>query len=309
MASNSKKPQRSLSDKKSSTKGNPPPKASSSKKPPKKKYDRNESFTVKGIMRNTFDGLVIGSSMLVPGVSGGTMAIILGIYDELISAVSNIFKRFKHSFLLILQVAIGGITGIFLFSKLILTLIETYELPMMYLFMGAMLGSIPSLYKKGQVKKFNPLYFIWVIIGAGLVYALNFLPKGQFTVIPNDFKSYAMLFLCGLIIAIALVLPGISTSHILLVLGMYEAVWGAVNKLNFVYLLPIFLGVIVGIMLSTKILDKAMTCFPKQTYLLIIGFVLASLVDIFPGWPSGYSAVGCLGGAILGAGVVCLISK
>lgn len=308
MADNTKKPQKNSSNKKSSPRKQAPHKVSSSKNPSAKKSQK-ERFTFKGVVLNVFNGLVIGSSMLVPGVSGGSMAIILGIYDELISAVSNIFKRFKYSFFLLLQVAVGGIIGIFLFSKLMLNLIEAHKLPMMYLFMGAMLGSIPSLYKKGQIKKFNLLYVVWIIIGAGLVYALNFLPKGQFTVIPNDFKSYVMLFLCGLIIAVALVLPGISTSHILLVLGMYEAVWGAVNKLNFVYLLPIFLGVVAGIMLLTKILDKAMTKFPKQTYLLIIGFVLASLVDIFPGFPSGYSIVGCLGGAALGAGIVCLISR
>lgn len=245
--------------------------------------------------------------MLIPGVSGGTMAIILGIYDELISAVSNILKRFKYSFLFILQVSVGGIVGILLFSKFILDLIEAYELPMMYLFMGAMLGSIPSLYKKGKIGQFRTLNILWILIGAGFVYALNFLPKGSFTVVPSDFKSYAMLFLCGIIIAVALILPGISTSHILLILGMYEAVWGAVSSLNYVYLLPIFLGALAGIMLSTKILDKAMTRFPRQTYLLIIGFVLASIIDIFPGLPSGLGIVGCICGAILGAGVVYLL--
>ncbi len=245
--------------------------------------------------------------MLIPGVSGGTMAIILGIYDELISAVSNIFKRFKYSFLFILQVAVGGIAGILLFSKLILNLIREYELPMMYLFMGAMLGSIPSLYKKGNTGRFNPLNILWALIGAGLVYALNFLPKSSFTVVPSDFKSYAMLFLCGIIIAVALVLPGISTSHILLILGMYEAVWGAVSGLNFVYLLPIFLGALTGIMLSAKILDRAMTRFPRQTYMLIIGFVLASIIDIFPGLPSGFGILGCIGGFVLGAAAVYLL--
>lgn len=277
----------------------------SKKKPTRKKAQ----FTLKSIVKNTLSGLVIGSSMLVPGVSGGTMAIILGIYDSLINAVSTLFKRFTYNFLFILQVAIGGIVGILLFSHMILGLIENFEYPMMYLFMGAMLGSIPSLYRKGKIKKFNPLYLLWVIVGGGLVYAMNFLPKNKFTTIPIDFQGYVMLFLCGAVIAIALILPGISTSHILLVMGMYESVWLAVSDLNFLYLFPIFLGVFAGVLLTTKILDSAMRRFPTQTHLLIIGFVLASLADIFPGIPNNYLIVACIAGLIFGAGGIYLISK
>lgn len=277
--------------------------------PPKRPAQKKARFTPKSVIKHTISGLIIGSSMLVPGVSGGTMAIILGIYDSLINAVSTIFKRFTYNFLFILQVAVGGIAGILLFSHMILGLIEKFKYPMMYLFMGAMLGSIPSLYRKGKIKKFNPLYLIWVIIGGVLVYAMNFLPKNKFTTIPTNFQGYVMLFLCGAVIAIALILPGISTSHILLVMGMYESVWSAVSDLNFLYLFPIFLGVLAGVLLTTKILDSAMRRFPSQTHLLIIGFVLASLVDIFPGIPSNYSIVACIAGLIFGTGGIYLISK
>lgn len=278
--------------------------------PQQKEPSRKKArFTFKAVVKNTVSGLVIGSSMLVPGVSGGTMAIILGIYDSLINAVSTIFKRFTYNFLFILQVAVGGIAGILLFSHMILGLINKFEYPMMYLFMGAMLGSIPSLYRKGKIKKFNPLYLLWIIIGGGLVYAMNFLPKNKFSTMPTNFQSYVMLFLCGAVIAVALILPGISTSHILLVMGMYESVWSAVSDLNFLYLFPIFLGVMAGVLLTTKILDSAMRRFPAQTHLLIIGFVLASLADIFPGIPNNYSIVACAAGLIFGAGGIYLISK
>lgn len=274
-------------------------------KPARKK----ERFTLKAVVKNTLSGLIIGSSMLVPGVSGGTTAIILGIYDSLINAVSTIFKRFTYNFLFILQVTVGGIAGILLFSNMILDLIRKFEYPMMYLFMGAMLGSIPSLYRKGKIKKFNPFYLLWIIVGGGLVYAMNFLPKNKFSTMPTNFSGYLMLFLCGIVIAVALILPGISTSHILLVMGMYESVWSAVSDLQIMYLFPIFLGVMAGVLLTTKILDSAMHRFPAQTHLLIIGFVLASLVDIFPGIPNNYSIIACIAGFIFGTGGIYLISK
>lgn len=310
MANNTKKSQSGASTK-ADLAHNQPKEEKRASSPAKKSRGTSKRFTPKNVVLNIFYGLVIGSSMLVPGVSGGTMAIILGIYDELIEAVGNIFKKFKNSFLLILQVAVGAIAGIFLFSGMILKLVNTYKLPMMYLFMGAMLGSIPSLFRKGRIRGINPLNFIWIIVGGGLVYALNFLPKGQFTEFPNDLKGYALLFLCGIIIAVALVLPGISTSHILLVLGIYETVWSAVTDLTLEYILPIFFGVIAGILLTTKLLDKAMTKLPHQTYLMIIGFVLASIIDVCPGFPSGagYDMVLCIGAAIFGAGVVYLISR
>ena len=90
--------------------------------------------------------------MLVPGVSGGTMAIILGIYDKLISAVSNIFVSFKKSFLFLLQILCGGLVGVFALSGLILWLIELWKLPMTYFFIGAIAGSIPMLVKKSDIK-------------------------------------------------------------------------------------------------------------------------------------------------------------
>lgn len=261
------------------------------------------------ILLNIFYGVVIGATMLVPGASGGTMAIILGIYDELIKSVSNIFKKFKESFLFILQISVGAIIGILLLSKLMLNLIENNQMIMMYIFMGAVLGSIPALWKKSGISKFNPGYILWVFVGAVIMFLLGLIPKNNFNASPNSIESYLMLILCGVIIAVALVLPGISTSHMLLILGMYEAVWGAVNKLDFLYLLPILVGVILGVLATTKILDKAMTKLPKQTYLIIIGFVLASLVDMFPGLPSGIEVVFCLFASAIAMVLIMFVSR
>jgi putative membrane protein len=238
-------------------------------------------------------GLVVGSSMLVPGVSGGTTAIILGIYEKLIHAVSNFLKDIKKNLLFLIIFCIGAGVGILLFARLMLKAVETWELPMMFLFFGAILGSIPMLYRQANVKKFNPLLILFAIAGFAVVLSLSFFLEPASNFSGSSGFQIVMLFVTGMIIAIALVLPGISTSHMLLVLGMYTTTLEAIETLNFGFLIPLALGGIVGIFLTTKIIEKALTKFPQISYFTIIGFVLGSIISVFPGFPSGFEIIVC----------------
>ena len=249
---------------------------------------------MKNIIKNIFSGMIIGSSMLIPGVSGGTTAIIIGIYDRLIKAVSDILKKVRKNIFFLIQVAIGGITGILLFSKAVLFLTNEYYFPMMYFFIGAIFGSIPLMIKKADINMKNIYNILFVLVGVVVAIAVNFLPKSGLSVMPDSAVGYIMLFLSGIIIAIALILPGISTSHILLVLGMYETVLSAVSDMNVVYIAILGGGVLAGVFSCTKILEKAMNKFPSQTFMAITGFVMASVYDIFPGIPSGIEMILCI---------------
>ncbi len=246
------------------------------------------------IIKNVFSGVIIGSSMLIPGVSGGTTAIIIGIYDRLIKAVSDILKDFGKNIFFLIQVALGGVVGILLFSKAILFLTNEYHFLMMYFFIGAIFGSIPLMIKKADISMKNIYNVLFVLVGVLLALAINFLPRSELSVIPDSAGGYIMLFLCGIIIALALILPGISTSHILLILGMYETVLGAVSDMNLVYISILGGGVLAGVFLCTRLLEKAMNRFPSQTFMSITGFVMASVYDIFPGIPSGIEMIFCI---------------
>ena len=105
------------------------------------------------ILLNMLKGLFVGGSMLIPGVSGGSMAMILGIYDKLITSVSSFFKHKKQSMIILGTFVLGAGIGILLFAKPLLYLTDTFTFPMMYLFMGAVVGSIPMIYKKADIKK------------------------------------------------------------------------------------------------------------------------------------------------------------
>lgn len=261
-------------------------------------------------------GLLIGASMLVPGVSGGTMAIILGIYDELISSINNFFKDFKKSFFFLMQFCIGAGIGFVLFARLISTALDKYELPMMYLFIGAILGGIPLLIKQTEIKKDNKKQIVFGaiagLLGLGLVLALERLPESSVefgaSITP---KLLAMQVITGFIIAIALVLPGISTSHMLLVLGMYPAFLSALENPfdNILFLGFLGVSVVIGVFVITRPLELAMKKYPQLTYCAIIGFVAGSVITVFPGFPTGIEILICAITLALGCFAINRITK
>ncbi len=225
--------------------------------------------------------------MLVPGVSGGTTAIILGIYDRLIAAVSGLLHDVKKNLCFLMQVGLGGLIGAALFAKAVLWLTEQWYVPMMYVFSGAILGSIPLMVKKARIGKGNWYGILFALPGMAAALAVKFLPQ------TGNTGAGWLLLVCGIIVAAALILPGISTSHILLVMGMYETVLTAVTTMQWLYLGILGAGVLIGVILCTKLLEKAMQCFPMQTFMMITGFVMASVYDIFPGLPTGAEWLVC----------------
>lgn len=238
-------------------------------------------------------GFIIGSSMSVPGVSGGTMAILLGIYDKLIGSISNFLKDIKGNFLFLAKVALGGALGIGSLAFVITALLDRFPFPVSFFFLGAVIGGIPALYKKTKESSYRFSSFVYFILGLVIVIAIGFIPVGTFNFSNGSgLTQIFMLLITGIIIAVALVLPGISTSHMLIVLGMYDTMLLAITNFDIVYIGVLGISVLIGVFLTTKPLEWTMTKFPHQTYCMIIGFVLGSTSEIFrdkiiPAIPSG----------------------
>ena len=231
-------------------------------------------------------GLIVGGTMLVPGVSGGSMAIVLGIYDKLIHAVSALTRLDKAALFFLCLFSLGGAVGIVLFAKPLLHVMETYPIPTSYFFLGAVAGSIPIMFRQGNIAAVSPKTFVYILIGAGIVTAFAQLPMdslhGQ---AENAVLRTALWFVTGFVASIALILPGISVSYLLYLLGIYDQILLAIGSLAFSLLVPLGSGVIVGILATTKLLEKAMNRHPEPTYLIILGFVLGSMWELFPGIP------------------------
>lgn len=264
----------------------------------------------KKIFKEVGKGVITGASMLIPGVSGGTMAIMLGFYDKMISAVSSFFKDPKKNFITLLIYCGGAGIGILLFAKLILFITKSFEMPMMYLFMGAIIGSIPLLYKKTTIKVFPVWKIIFPVLGFVIVFVLDMLPENllEFNISMGPAEYITLLF-AGIVIAVALVLPGISVSYMLLVLGIYQPVLTAVESFNIAFLIPLGLSVLLGVFLTARVLEFAMKKYPDATFLTIIGFIVASVKDVFVGFPSGLNIPICILTFAAGLCLILYISK
>jgi putative membrane protein len=306
-------------------------------------------------IKNVIKGIVIGVSMMIPGVSGGTMAIVLGIYDKLVHSVAAFFKDWKKNFIFLLQVAIGGGIGVLIFSRLMEGAMTSYPHIMRFLIMGIIIGGLPLLLKKaaqegrtvssnsgrlndskGILRSGNDVQaagndmqtaggngtsagksagrswweYVFLLLGAAIVLLMSMEPESLIqSTADGSLLSYILLLVAGFIIAIGLVLPGISWSFMLLVLGMYEITLNAINTLNIPFLIPLGIGLALGTFGTAKVIERFLQRHPRKTYMLIIGFVAGSLVEVFPGIPTGWQLPVSVAALIIGFIAMFMLGK
>ena len=257
-----------------------------------------------------FKGFIVGGTMLVPGMSGGSMAMILGIYDKLVSAVSSFLKHKRASLIFLGVFCLGAGVGMLLLAKPLLALIERFPMPMMYFFLGAVAGGVPLVFREARIRRVTWRAPVYIAIGLAVVYLFTLLPSGgDQSEMEAGLVSALLLLVSGLIAAVGLVLPGISVSYLLLLMGLYDETMRAIGELYFPFLIPFGVGLLLGIVLTTKALEHAMTVHPGPTYLIILGFVLGSMVEVFPGIPGGWpERLLCLVTLAAGFGAIWLLS-
>lgn len=245
---------------------------------------------------NLWKGFAMGTTDLVPGVSGGTIALLLGIYDDFIRSISGIFsKRFWESLKFLIPIGLGMVIAIGVLSKLINYLLSTHTIPTMFFFVGLIGGIIPYLLKTSKFKQtFNTLHYILLVLGIVIIVVITLLNNGDKhageTLTLNS-GLVIKYFIAGMCASSAMLLPGISGSFMLLVFGVYGTVMFAISEfmsLNFAaipILLTVGFGVICGFLFSSKLIQYLLSYYTFLTYALIIGFVVGSLYAVFPGLP------------------------
>ena len=227
--------------------------------------------------KTVFSGFIIGTAMLIPGLSGGTAAIIIGIYGRLTDAAGSIITRPASSMKLLLPVGAGAFLGIFALSKPMMLLFDSYYTAAIFFFIGCILGAVPMLIKFSGLSRDSLYNTAFALLGTAAAAGISFLPSA------GGGDGFFASLIAGVIISIGMVLPGISTSHLLLALGMYDKVWGCIHNPDILFLFPLILGGAAGTILTAKFITFALKKFPCQTYMVITGFVISSVYDIFPG--------------------------
>ena len=253
-------------------------------------------------MKTIFDilrGVVIGLANIIPGVSGGTMMVSMGIYDTIIGCINSLFKDFKRCIKTLWPYALGMVLGILGLAKLITFLLETYPLPTNMAFIGLILGGLPMILKKMKGEKKGVAGVIAFVLAFALVVGLKIVGggNGADASITLSIGQMIILFFMGVIAAATMVIPGVSGSMMLMLLGYYNPVVGSVSGLVDALLsgnigamlsccgvlIPFGVGVVVGIFAVAKLIEILLRRFPGPTYCAIMGLVTASPVAILLG--------------------------
>ncbi len=244
---------------------------------------------------NIFRGMAIGISDLVPGVSGGTIALLLGIYQRLIVAINGLFSRhWKEQIIYLIPIGLGAVIAIFLFSGIIDWLITYYPKPTFFFFTGLIVGIVPFLFQSIEYKTAYHLKHYGLLLLAFLIIVSTlFFREDGVEVIKTNLLTidYVLLFLAGWLASSAMILPGISGSFILLLLGVYPTVTHAVRSLDFLIILIVGLGVVTGLLITSKIIHYMLIHFKVSTYAVITGFVMGAVFVVFPGLPAGLLSI------------------
>ncbi len=234
------------------------------------------------IIKNIAKGFLIGIGSIAPGVSGGSIAVIFGIYDKLTDAIAHFYRGFKEKIKFLWPLFVGGVLGILLFSNIIQYLFAHYNTQVRCLFIGLMIGTFPSVVRQANDKGFRKSYLIWAGIAFILTAILTFLNQANpISSGPMD-SSFGMLFLSGAIIGFGTIIPGISASFILMALGAYETLLNILTSFDIVSMLPIGLGLIASILLFAKLISYLyQKAYGIMSY-IVFGLLAGSVLAIVP---------------------------
>jgi len=233
-------------------------------------------------------GLIMGVSNVIPGVSGGTMAVILNFYDRLMECITLDFKVIKKNLNFLIPLAIGMVIAILGLSKVMQFLLLNYPTQTYFAFIGIVFGSLPLIYSKASIgglekKNYLPMFFTLILMIALSLYNKDSSSVSEvikYTTL--DLESFIMCFLALMIAAVTMIVPGISGALVLIILGMYGTIVGYVVADFYIPLLiPSLLGGIFGILGGAKVVRFLLKHFQQATYMAILGLLLGSLVELY----------------------------
>ena len=235
------------------------------------------------VIKNFFHGVCMGTFEVVPGISGGTLAVLLNIYDKLIMSVSHIKDDFKNSVKYLIPIVLGMVFGIFTFSYVILFLDKNYPMETNFLLLGLIVGLIPMILSRAvgsKIKVLNTLPFFAMFAFMIFIICMSLTAGSNSSIITdvNMFEFVKLIFV-GALSSFCLLLPGCSGTMIMLVFGVYYSVMNAIHSFNILLLLPVGIGIIVGLLCGSKAVEFFFNKFPKATYFGILGLIVGSAIS------------------------------
>lgn len=224
-------------------------------------------------------GMCVGIADAIPGVSGGTVAFILKIYDRLLDAIDLNIKKLKKNLPFLIPLGIGIVMGIFAASKVLGFLFEHHNVPTQLFFMGIIIGSLPAVIKEcRQAGKLRPVHFIPFAAAAAGIILFNSLKEGNADLALNPIAIILMTALS----AAAMIMPGLSGALVLKILGGYDGAINAVSTLDIGTLVFYAIGAAIGLLGAAKVISILLRKCRTGTYSAIIGLIIGSIPAIYP---------------------------
>lgn len=242
-------------------------------------------------------GVMMGVANIIPGVSGGTMAVSMGIYDKIIHAATHIISEFKKSMKLLLPIVVGMLIGIVVLARILEYMFARVPFQTNMLFVGLIVGGLPAITKKVKGKTIRLGHILVCVLFFAVVAGLAMLGEQEGTAADLSFNvvNIVKLFGVGIVASATMVIPGVSGSMMLMLMGYYNPVLNTINDLidslvgfnvpgildGCKVLVPFGIGVVVGIVAIAKLIEIIFQKFPEHAYWAIIGLIVASPVAIF----------------------------
>lgn len=248
-------------------------------------------------------GALIGVGAILPGISGGVLMVVLGIYRPVMAFLAHPLKAFKRHFSLLLPVLLGWAIGVVGLSRIVSWLFRTSAVPAIWLFVGLVVGTLPSLYKEAGSRGRPRSAWLWLVVGAALMGAWMWLiSRGQgMHVTPN---AWWWIF-CGVLWGLGLIVPGMSPSSFFIFFSLYEPMTDGISRLDPAVVLPMALGLAATVALLARGMNALLKRAHTQLMHAILGIVAASTIAILPLGPvNGFGDVAAYAGCFLaGCGV------
>ena len=248
-----------------------------------------------GAIKLFFIGIILGVANVIPGVSGGTIAVVFNVYDRLIGVITIKIKKILSEWKFILPLGLGMVAGIIGFSKILTFLFEHYPMQTNLFFVGIIAGSIPLIYRKikssmkevSEKNKKVPFFttILCCVIFLGIMIIMTvFKDVSTSTVIYTELSLplFFLLLVSGALGAIAMIIPGISGSFLLLAIGTYATVISSVSDFNIPLMIPTAIGILIGLLVGAFLVRTLMEKVPCQTYGAIFGLIIGSIFTVFP---------------------------
>ena len=225
-------------------------------------------------------GMVIGSGAILPGVSGGALTAIFGLFEPIVRFLADIKKDFLENILYFLPVGLGGVFGVFVLASPIDFALTNYPVHILWFFIGIITGTLPFLYKEAGKKGREGKDIFIVLITA--VLAFLFMHYGDSLIVANLSRNLGTWILAGFIFAMGFMTPGLSSASFLIYLNLYQPLTEGIRQLNFSIIIPLAISGVFSILILSKIMRFLMNRAYTTVFHVILGLVIASTIIIAP---------------------------